>query len=531
MSDAPHQPDAGIVPADGAPDAGSIAALQAQIAYYKIRLDELAGQTIKADVQISRTTRELRQRRQGFAILSELHRQITTDLTSQQLYQRILEALLYSLKMDRSVVLERDGDSALARPVAWSGFESTVEPVVRAASEPSAPPLELPPDLLRADGSILATKTAAVTPFITAARERLGMAFFVALPITSGDRIIAVLLSGRQREMKPFSPPLDEQDVHTLASIAGFLGAALTNATLFDNQKRMTDSFRRFVPREFLELLGRRSMVDVVLGDQTQRTMSILFSDIRSFTSISEHMSPNENFDFINRYLEFVAPAVLENGGFIDKYIGDAIMALFPGDADSALRGAIGLHAALARFNTEWTSAGHAPLAIGAGVHTGPLMLGTIGFRERMDTTVIADAVNLAARMEGLTKQYGAGVLISGETKSAFTSPQSFSMRIVDRVMVKGKKKIVDIIECFDGDSPATLACKRSSLSAFESALADYTAGRFSVAAAAFEAVSAAACGVTGSPDTAADLLSRRSRMLAGKPVPADWQGVVAMEK
>ncbi len=475
--------------------------------YLQKRLDELTGQTIKADAVISRATRELRQRRQGFAVLSELHRNISTDLSTSEVYTRLLDAVQKSLKMDRSVVLERVNDSSEFIPVSWAGGHGSDSPIDADAA------------LLKTEGSLLATKSSAETPFIVNAREQLGIAFFVAVPVCAGDRVIGLLVSGRQREMKPFYPPLDEQDVNTLASLAGFLGSALTNSRLFETQRELTESFRRFVPREFLEILERDSILDVALGDQVQRTMSILFSDIRSFTTLSEAMTPKENFDFLNRYLEFVAPPVLENGGFIDKYIGDAIMALFP-DADSAVRAAIGLHTGLAAFNA---SRDGAPVAIGAGVHTGPLMLGTIGFRDRMDTTVIADAVNLASRLEGLTKQYGSGLLITGDTAAVMTS--QVDMRTVDRVMVKGKHSAIEIIEVFAVDPPADREAKRDNLATFSSALAAYTAGDFSAAADGFQNV------LSSHPrDSAAALLLRRCLNLIEHP-PLNWEGVVAMEK
>ncbi len=502
---------------DGAPGTGA-EDLRAQNAYYQKRLDELTGQTIKSDTVISRSTRELRQRRQALSLLSELHRTITTDLSKAEIFRRVLEATQRALKMDRSVVLE-PGDDGAWHASASVGFDSATGESLAAQAIDT---VDVAPD-----GSVLANKAATLTPLIAQVRERLGMPFFVAVPVVVGDKVEALLLSGRQRELKPFFPALDEQDVYTFSSLAGFLGAALTNAGLFAHQKRMAQSFERFVPKQFLEFLSRTSIVDVKLGDQTQRTMSVLFSDIRSFTTISEKMTPKENFDFINRYLEFVAPVVLENGGFIDKYIGDAIMALFPGDAATGVRAAVGLHTALHRFNAEWTAAGYKELAIGAGVHTGALMLGTIGFRERIDTTVIADAVNLAARMEGLTKQYGAGVLITGATLAAAGDAQQFGHRTVDRVLVKGKHEPIEIIEVFDGDEPGLREHKRRTLAAFEAALALYTKGDFAAARAGFASVLAAHAGDGG----AALLVKRCERFMTPGAAPSDWRGVVAMEK
>ncbi|MGQ0626946.1 MAG: adenylate/guanylate cyclase domain-containing protein [Phycisphaerales bacterium] len=483
-------------------------------AYLHARLDELTGQTIKADAIISRAMRELRNRRQGFALLAELHRTITTDLPPSEIEDRLLRAIQKGLKMDRSAVLRRATDGRGFCVSAHAGFEHP----------PSAEPVLI--DGLTTASTALATRAAAVTPFISALRERLAIPYFVAVPVVVAGAVEGLLVSGRTRELKPFFPPLDEQDEHTFRSLAGFLGSALANARLFEHQKNLTESFARFVPRQFLEFLGRAGIAEVELGDQTQRTMSILFSDIRAFTTLSERMSPKENFDFINRYLDIVGPAITENGGFIDKYIGDAIMALFPGSPSSAVRGAVGLHTRLRRFNAEWARAGHAPIAIGAGLHTGSLMLGTVGFRERMDTTVIADAVNLAARMEGLTKAYGAGVLITGDTLAACHDQPPFLHRLVDRVRVKGKSTPVEIIEVFEADDEPARAEKARHGPAFTLAFTAYSLGDFRAAAAGLEGILAAFPG-----DTAARLLLGRCRRFLAEGVPTGWDGVVAMEK
>ncbi|MGB7440928.1 MAG: ATP-binding protein, partial [Coleofasciculaceae cyanobacterium] len=199
-------------------------------------------------------------------------------------------------------------------------------------------------------------------------------------------------------------------------------------------------AYRRFVPHEFLEFLDRESIVEVQLGDSVQKEMTIMFSDIRSFTSLSEKMSPQENFDFINEYLKKVSPVIRKNQGFIDKYIGDAIMALFPKTADDALQAAIEIQRQVSIYNSERQAISKPPIAIGIGLHTGSLMLGTIGDEQRMESTVIADAVNLASRFEGLTKVYGAAILISGETLSRLSTPEKYAHRFLGKVKVKGKK-------------------------------------------------------------------------------------------
>jgi class 3 adenylate cyclase len=202
--------------------------------------------------------------------------------------------------------------------------------------------------------------------------------------------------------------------------------------------KHTNVSIERFVPQAFLSIVGKPSVADVELGDNKRRTMSILFSDIRGFTTLSEQMSPDETFAFINTYLERMGPVIRDHHGFIDKYIGDAIMALFA-NADDALQAGLAMLAALEGFNAERRATGVPPIEIGIGINTGSLMLGTIGEKHRMDGTVISDAVNLAARIEGLTKDYAAPMLISEFTYRELSNPEASAIRPVDVVVVKGK--------------------------------------------------------------------------------------------
>ena len=233
----------------------------------------------------------------------------------------------------------------------------------------------------------------------------------------------------------------------------------------------LTNAARQFVPNEFLSLLGHRSLVDVKLGDQVQKEMSVLFSDIRDFTTLSEQMTPRENFKFINEYLSRMEPAILENKGFIDKYIGDGIMALFSGNADDAVKAGITMVQQLTDYNQYRVKSGDNPIAIGIGINTGSLMLGTVGGKTRMDGTVISDDVNLASRMEGLTKLYQVSLLISHQTVARLQYPTDYCIRFIEQTKVKGKSKSVAVFEVFDGDEPKIKEKKLATKAVFEEGL------------------------------------------------------------
>ena len=257
----------------------------------------------------------------------------------------------------------------------------------------------------------------------------------------------------------------------------------------FTNQLyQLNKANERFVPRQFLQLLNKESIIDVQLGDQVQLHMSVLFADIRNFTTLSEKMTPAENFRFINAYLSQMEPAIIENNGFIDKYIGDAIMALFSGSADDAVRAGIDMLHRLAEYNTTRTRPERIPIQIGIGINTGSLMLGTVGGPNRMDSTVISDAVNLASRMEGLTKEYGVSMLISHHTFRHLHHPVMYAFRVIDRVQVKGKSEMVSVFEIFEADPPELRESKLLTKSTFEKGLFLYTRHALREAAQLFEA-------------------------------------------
>ncbi|HUX40312.1 MAG TPA: adenylate/guanylate cyclase domain-containing protein [Rectinemataceae bacterium] len=211
--------------------------------------------------------------------------------------------------------------------------------------------------------------------------------------------------------------------------------------------QEMNVALERFIPREILSFLGKDSIMEIKLGDHSERSMTVLFADIRDFTTLSERLTPDENFRFINSYLERMGPLIRRHGGFVDKYIGDGIMALFPDDPSDAIDAALEIRAALLIYNVDRAKFGYAPIRVGIGLHWGPLMLGTIGENRRMDSTVISDTVNTASRLEGLTKKYARDILVSGETVEAAekAGKGGHSFELLGEELVKGRSKPVAV--------------------------------------------------------------------------------------
>ena len=242
---------------------------------------------------------------------------------------------------------------------------------------------------------------------------------------------------------------------------------------------RISHVYSRFVPTEFLNSLGQDNIVDVELGDQVSKEMTILFVDIRAFTSLSENMTPEENFKFINSYLSRFSPMITNNGGFVDKYIGDAIMALFPHSPEDALAAAKEMIEHVNVYNGHRANCGYNPIGIGVGIHTGNMILGIIGDEKRMQGTVISDAVNLASRIQDVTKLYKANVVISQDTFVKLENASDYNYRFLGRVRVKGKDNAVALFEIFDSDSEDDRELKKQTSVDFEQAIMHFSQKEF----------------------------------------------------
>ena len=274
-----------------------------------------------------------------------------------------------------------------------------------------------------------------------------------------------------------------EDRLEILNLLSSQAAISIENARSHTEMARLNQAFSRFVPRQFLQFLQKETIADVELGDYVNKQMSVLFSDIRSFTTLSEQMTPEDNFKFINAFLSRMEPAILENQGFIDKYIGDAIMALFGGSADDAVKAGIEMLQTLAIYNQKRRKSGRQSIKIGIGINTGSLMLGTVGGCNRMDGTVISDAVNLASRIESLTKDYGVSLLISQATFLQLKEVDKETIRLVGRVKVKGKSQLVTVYEVFTADEPALKESKLMTKADFEQAWLLYQEKSFPEAA------------------------------------------------
>ncbi|HOT77473.1 MAG TPA: adenylate/guanylate cyclase domain-containing protein, partial [Candidatus Wallbacteria bacterium] len=270
----------------------------------------------------------------------------------------------------------------------------------------------------------------------------------------------------------------------------GDLGEGINYMTrsLRDYVKRnmeLNAAYFRFVPKNFVDLLGKESVMNVGPGDNVSRNMAVLFSDIQDFTSLSEKMTPQQNFNFINSYLKRMGPIIRENSGFIDKYIGDAIMALFD-SADCALKCSVKMMEKLVEYNDHRQKAGYAPIAIRIGLHFGPLMLGVVGENERINATVISEDVNIASRLENLCKHFNACIIASGGAMKACGNSDGIETRPLGKYRLGGRPAPFELFEVIAPSYDENSRLKSETRTAFADGIDNYNRGKIELAMAIF---------------------------------------------
>ena len=290
---------------------------------------------------------------------------------------------------------------------------------------------------------------------------------------------------------------------------------------------KLTAVFEKFVPKEFIKRIAPDGLEHLKFGKADTDFISILFCDIRSFTSLSEKMTPQELVDFLNDFFKRMTAPISQNKGFVDKFIGDCVMALFSlpeetnaTEALNSVMAAIGMQEQIDSFNIDNNRSGDNLLRVGVGIHSGPVIIGTVGSEERMESTVTGDTVNLAARLEGLTKFYRSKILISQSTHDFIQPESNIEFRELDLVQVKGKDEPVTIFEVCNSDPEPTREQKLGSREKFAEALTNYRAQKWTAATTKFKS-----CLKDCPADGAAELYLERCKVFKKTPPPKDWKG------
>jgi adenylate cyclase len=324
-------------------------------------------------------------------------------------------------------------------------------------------------------------------------------------------------------------------ELKLLTTIALQAASAVESALMYEKQiqearereetmTRVQEMTSRFVPFEFLKSLGRESLLETQLGDQVYRHVTVMFLDIRQFTTLSESMTPEENFKFVNSFNGRMGPIIKKNHGFVNQYLGDGLMAIFLQNAGHALYAAVQLNKEQQEYNKHRRSRNRKPIRFGLGIHTGPLIMGITGDEKRWDAATISDTVNTASRIESLTKYYKCRIILSEQSYAEIEHKDDFNIRSLGMVHVKGRQNAVRIYECFDGDPPEMILHKMTSLEHFNDGIRAYEAKSLRDSTKSFSQV------LVANPDdeTAQCYLGRISNLLTSE-IGMEWTGIDRM--
>ena len=258
---------------------------------------------------------------------------------------------------------------------------------------------------------------------------------------------------------------------------------ALRNHRMYEDQRQWLRAFERFVPTAMGRLVDRADLRKVEVGDHVARDMTILFMDLVAFTARSERMAPPAVFELLNQLYAVIGPCLEGHGGVIDKYLGDGVMVIFPDGAQGACEAALAVLAALDRFNAEHPLA-DGPLAMGIGVHHGPVILGMVGHARRIAPTVIADAVNTAARIQEWTRLLGTRLLLSRAVVEEISPGGMDASRSLGRLPMRGRTQPVEVIEVYAAENAASRGRRVATAESFAAAVEKLASGARGAAAA-----------------------------------------------
>jgi predicted ATPase/class 3 adenylate cyclase/tRNA A-37 threonylcarbamoyl transferase component Bud32 len=311
-----------------------------------------------------------------------------------------------------------------------------------------------------------------------------------------------------------------QERVKIIKLLAGQAAISIANARIYEDQEKLLRAQERFVPIQFLKNLGHDDIAKVELGECVTMEMTVLFSDIREFTPLVELLSPQAVIELLNQYYSLLGIPISESGGFIDSYAGDEIMALFAVPTQQAVEAGIKMSHALRHFNQNPVSKAQPVLKMGIGMNSGLLVLGTMGGIDRMQCSVLGDTVNLASRIEQLTKLYGSQFLIGEQTYLSLSNPDAFSIRMVDYVAVKGKAEAVKLYEVLDAEEEDRRTAKEATRKELITGMDAYFLRDFSSAYKIFnQALNRDAV------DPVLSMFSARCKRYMEKAPPEEWQG------
>jgi class 3 adenylate cyclase len=430
---------------------------------------------------------------------------LSVELSLSNLITQVMKIILENVGAERGLLMMFDKDGLMVRAKAESSKVSlanekasnyknqccfTLIEIVKATKK----------EIILENAS---TSSYSQNPYILSNKSK---SIFVH-PILKGNHLIGIIYLENNSIEGTFS--INRKIV--LGHISSQLAISYENATLYEEVNSLNKAYERFLPKEFLNQLGKGDVTKIKKGDATTKKMSILFSDIRGFTNLTEKMNSEESFSFVNDILSHLAPIISKNNGFIDKFLGDCIMALFPYQVDDSVNCALEMIKELENYNNTQRK-GMSPVNMGIGINYGDVMIGTLGAEERLDGTVISDAVNTASRVESLTKMLGATFIVTKEVIDNLS--QKYSNRCIGKFLLKGKDIPMSLYQILDSSSQVDV-------NNFNLGLMEFSSQHFRQAKKIFEKIQ----------DSTSKYLVNVCDIYDGYSFPDEWSGEIKIDK
>ncbi len=314
-----------------------------------------------------------------------------------------------------------------------------------------------------------------------------------------------------------------KEDIQLLTAFSSLIAISIENALNVEQIKKTMHAFEYFVPPKYLKRILKDGIENIHLGQGERCELTILFLDIRDFTTLSENMTSDDIAKFLNNYFEQMNTIISGNNGAIDKFIGDGFMAIFDSDDPcDAINSAVQIKEHLIEYNKIRVKYNRTPLRIGIGISTGDVTIGTIGSKDRMDTTSVGNAVSTAKRIETLTKTYRLTILVSYSTVYKIHDNKDLLIREIDSIRIKGRKAPEVIYEVYNVDNEEIVRKKQESYADLLQGISYYKARLWDEAISALKR-----CFEIFPKDTVVLNYIRRCKFYKKNPPDNDWDGTV----
>ena len=390
-----------------------ISDLKKEIEYYHRQLDELSGEGLKNDFVISELRNELKQKERGFALLSQLQDLNSLDTPLNVIIDSIVKSINVTLGMERTVFLIPDS-SIKFKTSSYSGYNKI---------DLNEREFIFSEDVKMQGSYLLVNSKTISNVIIEDLRTQISLTFFIAIPVYVQNILVGILAAGRIKEARPFSPPLDEGDVNILKAVTSIIARTILNKNILslkteieeqkNEREQIVNIFGQQVSKNIAEELIKKKDI---AGEK--RSVAIMFLDIRNFTPFAETKNPEEVVEYLNFLFEFMIEIIEKNCGVINQFLGDGFMTTFGAPVSDGNPSVNAVNAALEILKTiEEKNCDQQirPTKVGIGIHSGEAITGNVGSSLRKQYSITGNVVILAARIEQLTKQFDAKLIISAD--------------------------------------------------------------------------------------------------------------------